>query len=149
MKDRFWEKVERLGPFQCWNWTSWMDRDGYGLLTVGSTVDNTYRMKRAHRISWEIHYGPIERKDCVLHSCDNRACVNPAHLFLGTRADNAHDMDAKGRRVVASKITPDQVREVRRRAASGESQQVIARAFGITQANVSCIHRRVSWKHLE
>ena len=89
---RFWAKVDKLGEFDCWLWTGRRaKRYGYGELYrgPGQTVG------KAHRISWELHHGPTDLK--VLHTCDNPACVNPAHLFLGTQQDNLRDMRDKGR----------------------------------------------------
>ena len=80
----------------CWLWTGAVNEHGYGRLTLG----RTYK-RYAHRASWESSFGAIPEGLNVLHRCDTPRCINPAHLFLGTRADNVHDMDSKGRRKTA------------------------------------------------
>jgi len=87
--ERFWKHVT-ITP-HCWEWLGKRNRDGYGIYCVTHT-----ETQLAHRMSWRMHYtDPGEL--CVLHHCDNPACVKPAHLFLGTQADNLHDMCRKKR----------------------------------------------------
>lgn len=91
-RTRFDAKVERGEG--CWVWTGLRTQYGYGTITNGAGCKLL-----AHRASWELHVGPIPDGLWVLHRCDNPPCVNPAHLFLGTHADNVRDMWAKGRQI--------------------------------------------------
>jgi len=95
LSERFWEKVEKRGPDECWEWKAYREKTGYGQLQVGTyeTPDAT----RSHRIAWELTNGPIPDGLHVCHHCDNPPCCNPTHLFLGTHQDNMDDMLAKGR----------------------------------------------------
>lgn len=84
-----------LGPSECWPWKGCVNHLGYGGLKVGG------KMRRSHRLAWELTYGPIPHGEgyhgmCVLHRCDNPPCVNPSHLWLGSQQDNIADRDAKG-----------------------------------------------------
>lgn len=87
--ERFWAKVEKTDG--CWEWTAFVHPKGYGMFGVGREA------RRAHRVSYEIANGPIPDGLCVCHSCDNRRCVRPDHLFLGTNQDNVDDKMRKGR----------------------------------------------------
>lgn len=116
------------------------------------------KMRLTHRISYEVHRGDIPDGLCVLHRCDTPACVNPAHLFLGTHSDNANDKVSKGRargwdssgeRNPAAKLSADQVRQVRRLlAVGGMSKTAIARQFGVSQQLVSAINSGEAWSSL-
>jgi len=111
---------------------------------------------RAHRLAWYLSFGN-PGKPCVLHHCDNRLCCNPAHLFLGTKADNSADMARKGRNRPSflrgeqhgnAKLTNDGVGEIRKLANLGVPLRALGERFGVTTA---CIHRvvtRRSWRHL-
>jgi hypothetical protein len=91
---RFLSKVREAGPDECWEWIGARLPFGYG--NYWSYFDRRY--KGAHRYAWERMFGPVPAEKCVLHSCDNPPCVNPAHLFLGTDLDNVQDCIQKGRR---------------------------------------------------
>jgi hypothetical protein len=145
VSDRFWSKVDATaGAGGCWPWVASLNRTGYGQLSCGRVP------RLAHRISWTLHNGPIPRNQHVLHTCDNPACVNPAHLFIGSQADNMRDMAAKGRqargdRQGQAKITERDVREIRCRAADGETQRSLAHRFGISQVEVQRVCARERW----
>lgn len=153
--DRFWAKVQIADLDECWLWTAYVTPDGYGTLQAdGASV-------LAHRFSWELHNGPIPAGEgphgtCVLHHCDTPACVNPAHLFLGSHADNMHDMASKGRNgqlkgsaKPCAKLTEVDVLSIRKRyAAGGISQWDLADEFGLWQSTISSILLGKTWRHV-
>jgi len=140
---RFWRKVEKGDV--CWRWLGRPVHVGYGYFgrrEEGQKVDGY-----AHRTSWEIHYGAVPDGFCVLHRCDNRMCVNLAHLFLGTRTDNQADAAAKGRmphgdRHWNTKISEELVPVVLKRLSDGETQEVVARDYGVSRQAVGNLARR-------
>lgn len=111
-EDRFWEKVDRGGPGGCWEWTAYLNCDGYG--TFRWHDGQRQRSIVAHRASWMIHHGPIPAGMFVLHGCDNPACVNPAHLGLGDNAENMRQRKARRRYSTAFK-RGQTIREIVRR----------------------------------
>lgn len=142
---RFWAKVDKSGGEDaCWPWTGARCPSGYGSFCVEG------RMSTASRYAYNWQYGDLVRELDVLHRCDNPPCVNPAHLFLGSAADNRADCVAKGRhshgeRAGNAKLSNAQVAEVRRlRASEGLLQRDIAGRFGIHPSHVSrIVNRRV------
>lgn len=163
-EQRFWEKVSKNGPIhpvlktRCWVWTASTNGFGYGLIQRGARGEGN---ERAHRASWQLHCGAIPDGLCVLHRCDNPPCVNPQHLFLGTKLVNNHDMMAKGRyrpdsslpRGEAhhySKLTADSVREGRLLFHSGvASIQELADKNDVAPATMYAAIYRVTWQHVD
>lgn len=140
----FWSHVTKGTPDDCWHWGGYIDLHGYGMVRFAG------KLHRAHRVSYELHHGPIPTGAQICHHCDNPACVNPAHLFAGTSADNAHDMISKGRapKDRCVKLTAEQVVELRRLAAAGVSNVELAVKFGISDTQTWKIVSRRAWKHV-
>lgn len=127
----------------CWGWTGAKRDNGYTALG---------RRSSGHRASYILHKGPIPDGLCVLHSCDNRECTNPDHLFLGTQKENTHDAMRKNRaavgsRVGTSKLTEPRVLEIRLLLSRGWSHRFIARRFGVSKTTIGSIARNIWWRH--
>lgn len=128
----------------CWHWTA--GRNGHGYATVSVRHNST----PVSRVIYAIKNGPIPAGMCVCHRCDNRLCVNPAHLFLGTNADNTADRNAKGRQATGprnpkAKVDVVSAREIIRRMRAGEFASSVGAAFGISGASVKKIASGGTW----
>ena len=117
-----------------------LDSEGYGQLNVCAR-----RLQLAHRFSYERAHGPLKQDDNVLHRCDVRSCVNPSHLFTGTKKDNAVDMARKGR-AGGRKLSADDVRAIRN---DPRSLTAIAKDYGVFFTLIGAIKRKSRWAHLE
>jgi hypothetical protein len=129
----------------CIVWTRGKAKAGYGMLRHGGKTFTT------HRLAYELARGPIPDGMFVCHSCDNPACVNPDHLFLGTPADNMRDMHDKGRGSVGerhggAKLTADDVAAIRAAVAAGALQREVADQYGLRQGYVSRIVNWLIWR---
>lgn len=145
---RHWQPEPNTG---CWIWTAWIGNHGYGILRDPCSPTTSL----AHRVSYELHCGPIPAGMHVCHHCDNRWCVNPDHLFLGTQADNMADKARKNRSPFSeahhmAKITEDDVRKIRERFAERRSfhwgAAELAREIGITHQTVWSIAHGKVWR---
>ena len=163
--DRFWSKVKVTGPNDCWEWQASLEENGYGKFGVPGGWD------RAHRVAWRLCRGPIPRKKCVLHTCDNRICVNPGHLYLGTKKNNAEDREARGRgnhatglrhgrhthpgqtagsRNGRAKLTEKDVAELlRRHFKQGRKKADLARDYDLSKTAVGQIVSGKLWPNVE
>lgn len=133
----------------CHEFTGCLDNSGYGKASSGGVIDRT------HRISWREHHGAIPDGMCVLHKCDNRKCVNPDHLFVGTKKDNCDDMMRKGRGRKAqgsehhiAKFTEQDIERIREAHLFGARQVDLAAVYGVHQTCISRITRRAGWRHV-
>lgn len=146
-EDRYWSKVDKSSPDACWIWTGSIGGPGYGTFKVGKD-----HYVNAHRFSWEITHGRIPNGLCVCHKCDNRACVNPAHLFLGTIADNNRDMVSKGRQPKGeksgpSKLSGSQVIEIRAKYRSGDySYRKLAAEYPVNWSAIRSVVKGRTWR---
>lgn len=140
--DRWRKRVIFSAEENCWDWAGTKMTSGYGYLTMGGG-----RKQGAHRISWMLHNGPIPKNIFVLHKCDNKLCMNPGHLWLGTHDDNMADMCAKGRQSKPGKLSENEVREVRKRFADGETQVDLGKEYGVSFSAISQMitHRTYKW----
>lgn len=156
----FWNFVDKTDG--CWPWKGSVSRWGYGTARFNGVHQN------AHRIAWQLTRGAVPPGRLVCHSCDNRLCVNPDHLWIGTQRDNMRDAWQKGRRdetgkgdghwrsrmpekvargttCYNAKVTEDDVRAIR---ASSESATHLARRYGISKQAIGLIRKRKNWAHV-
>lgn len=156
---RFWAFVNKDGPIpdhvahlgKCWVWGGALKPNGYGIFGA----EDWRRPVYTHRYSWQLEHGSAPGAMQVLHKCDNRRCVNPSHLFLGTHADNMRDKVAKGRapgrdmrgpKNPRAKLTAQDMKEIRASySAGGVTQLQLANRFGVNRASIGRVVRGESW----
>jgi hypothetical protein len=151
---RFWDKVKVAAPDECWEWQGAIDSNGYGAFKIEGKKRNT------HRIAFDLCFGPIPDGKLICHHCDNRKCVNPVHLFIGTQVDNMQDCSRKGRLKVptsiaygeaagGAKLTAAMVIELRLLYNSKKyTYRKLGKLFGIDPKQAWNIVNRISWKHI-
>lgn len=150
-QDIFWSRVDKTES--CWNWNGYITAYGYG--EFGPRIKNIrYRMS-AHRASYILaNNRHIPEGLCVLHKCDNRRCVNPQHLWLGTKLENSQDMVAKGRSAKGikngggNKLSNEQVKEIKTMLQNGDKQKDIAKKFDVSKSMVCLIANGENWNHV-
>jgi len=135
--DRFWSKVDKSGDNGCWNWTASKAWNGYGCFSIKS------RPIKAHRYSWEIHNSELYDGECVCHKCDNPACVNPDHLFVGSQIDNIADRDSKRR--MSHKLSESEVVLIR---GSDKPNVFLAARYSVDPSTISLIKGGKIWNGL-
>ena len=150
VRARFWDKVARGDAGACWLWTAGVDSSGYGVFHIDG------RSYGAHRISYMLTHGPLTRAQCVLHACDNRRCVNPAHLSAGSVAANNADARRKGRatppprmpgeRHPRARLTRDDVARLRALYAAGARATTLAAMYAVSVGHVRKIARGERWR---
>ncbi len=156
----FWEKIDIKGDDDCWEWTAYKNKNGYGTLNINK---KTYM---SHRISWIIENGEIQKDNsyhgmCVCHKCDNPGCQNPKHLFLGTHKDNMDDkvnknrqgkgidLSCPGEKHGMHKLTEQEVLEIRQKYIPRiYTQKQLAEEYGVSQCEISKILNDKIWKHI-
>ncbi len=145
---RFWAKV--IKTENCWLWTAFRNGDGYGIIRI-----NRERTRGTHRVSWELTNGPVPDGLLVLHKCDVPACVNPAHLFLGTNQDNTDDKMRKGRhhKIVGeqqarAKLTDASVRSIRQEKSNSTFRE-LAQKYGVSKSCIEFVVRGTTWSHVQ
>lgn len=148
LEERFWPKVDVRGLDDCWEWRGSKDGCGYGMIKADKVT------RRAHRVSWRLHNGPIPKGMQVLHHCDNPGCMNPAHLFLGSNMDNVQDKVQKGRQargnklVSNSKLTIRQVREIKS-LSKVLPGVVLSKEYKVCASTISLIKKGKIWKWIK
>ena len=142
IEERFWKYVQKTNS--CWLWTGAMDANGYGTIRIKK------KTHRSHVLSWSMKNGLLlpPKGMCVCHTCDNPSCVNPDHLFIGTRKDNTHDMVLKKRMRVGT-LSPSDVYKIRELHALGHSYKDLAIDFKIHPQSIANIILEKSWKKLQ
>jgi len=144
IQKRFEDKIDKTDG--CWNWQAYKFK-GYGQIRING---KTYK---AHRVAYQLYVGEISDGMCVCHSCDNKSCVNPDHLFLGTQADNMHDCSDKGRESSGekrwnTKLTNAQVLTIRAMHREGVRNCDLAKEYGVARPVISRIVNRRRWAHV-
>lgn len=147
---RFFSKVDKMShPCGCWIFNGTISREGYGRFRLGN------KLMSAHRAAWILTHGSVPSNLLICHSCDNRRCVNPKHLFIGTAKDNVIDKITKhreyylrGEQLPQTKLNSSDVLLIKSLLLNNIKQNVIAQYFNITQSVISRIKNNKTWRHI-
>jgi hypothetical protein len=149
-KDRFEKFADIKETTKCIEWTGYYGTTGYGVLMVNRMP------KKTHRLSYQIYNGKIPEGMWVLHKCDNSRCVNPKHLYIGDSKRNVHDMLERNRHVSPlgekngkSKLTNDQVREIKIILKKSNKIRETARKFNVSRYAIQDIKSGKTWSHIK
>ena len=152
LEQRFWSKVEKKSDSDCWKWKSAFTTNGYGFFWVGGKKRSEY----AHRVSYTLANGNLDKDSHVMHSCDNKWCVNPKHLSAGSHLDNMRDAMSKNRsgclhqhgsRNPVAKVTELSVQRIRI-VGNALTQNRLAELISVSRENVGQIKRGTTWSHI-
>lgn len=159
---RFWKRVKKANPDECWPWVGRIGSAGYGSLYTKAPNSKHRNYKLSHRIAWELTYGPIPDGLFVCHKCDNRRCCNPNHLFVGTAKDNMQDAFDKGRLPMfvvngqkqigethrCAKLKSHQIIQIREQYRNGIDASDLSKAYGVHRNTINDVVICKTWKHV-
>jgi len=146
--NRFWDKVDKKGKDDCWNWIGAIHKTGYVYFKLNR------KAVRANRLAYELTYGKFSKELDVLHTCDNRKCVNPNHLYLGTQQDNINDMMRRNRHGKSGQVGEDHhsaklntqdVYEIKYFLGIKMKHKEIAKAYGVSRQAITDINTNRNW----
>jgi len=143
----FWDRYQKIGD--CWIWQGSGNPRGYGQVSIKG------KLQLVHRIAWILIYGEIPEGLRVCHRCDNRRCINPKHLFLGTDTDNVKDMwqkdrnNHKGEHNPFAKLTDEEVRQIKKLLSQNEPVKKIANLYNVKPIAIYHIKEGHNWSHIK
>lgn len=167
MAERFWQKIDSSDSSACWDWRGALNSRSkgdkrnrtpgqlYGVIRLKSQIDGKLKEFRAHRVAWELHNTiSIPLGILICHKCDRPICCNPYHLYLGTHQQNMKDMVERGRstrgeRNHSSRLTADQVREIRYKRMLGYTFKRLAEEYSVHLSTIAYVCDGTSWKHVD